>query len=181
MTTYEALHPWGMAAQFATPEDLLSAVRKVVQQGYTKVETYSPFKVDGVAEELGFHPSPVALIFLVAGMIGAVSGFGMCWYAFVINYPLNIGGRPHNSWPAWIPITFELMVLFAAVIGAIGMLMLNGLPRMSHPVFDIPGFERASLDRFFLCIEARDPRYDGPALCQLLETLHPLSVTEVLQ
>jgi len=170
---------YGVAAEFATPEALLAAAEAVVQKGYTHVEAYSPFVVEGVAEVLRYRRSPVAGIFLTAGMVGGLTGFGMCWYANVLSYPLNIGGRPLNSWPAWIPITFELTVLFAAVTGAIGMLVLNGLPRLDHPVFDIPNFERASTDRFFLCVEASDPRYDGPALHRLLATQHALAVSEV--
>ena len=138
------------------PEALVAAAGACCFRRLSRVEAYSPFIVEGVAETLGGAPQrTVALITLICGMLGGLTGFGMCWYANVISFPLNIGGRPHNSWPAWIPITFELTVLFAALSAAIGMLMLNGLPRLHHPMFDVPGFDRASTDRFFLCIEAR--------------------------
>jgi hypothetical protein len=121
----------------------------------------------------------VALITLIAGMVGAVTGFGMCWYAFAVYYPLNIGGRPPNSWPAWIPITFELTVLFAALTGTLAMLLLNGLPRLHHPMFEAANFLRASRDRFFLCVEARDPKFDAGAVTALLSSLDALAVSEV--
>jgi hypothetical protein len=170
---------YGVAGEFETPEGLLAAARAAASAGYTRVEGYSPFEVKGVAEALGYRGSPVALITLIAGMLGGLTGFGMCWYAFAVYYPLNIGGRPHNSWPAWIPITFELTVLFAALSAAMGMLVLNGLPRLAHPVFEIPGFERASRDRFFLVIEARDPKFEAAGARRFLEEQMPAAVWEV--
>ena len=170
---------YGIVAEFASPEALRHATERAAAAGYTRAEAYSPFAVEGVVEALGSRHNWVAPITLIAGMLGGLTGFGMCWYANVLSYPLNIGGRPDNSWPAWIPITFELTVLFAALSAAIGMLVLNGLPRLEHPVFNIAGFERASLDRFFLCVEAADPRFDAPAIRKLLESQHPLAITEV--
>ena len=179
MMPLQTPRPYGIAAEFATPEELLAAAERVAEAGYTRAEAYSPFVVEGVAEALGFKRSAVGPITLVAGMLGAVTGFGMCWYANVIFYPLNIGGRPYNSWPAWIPITFELTVLFAALSAAISMLILNGMPHLHHPVFNIPNFERASTDRFFLCIEATDPKYKVAEVHGLLSAQHPLAVSEV--
>jgi hypothetical protein len=177
---YQAAELFGVAAEFSTPEALLRAAEHVRSAGYTRAEAYSPFIVEGVAEALGSKRNPVALITLVAGMIGSCTGFGMCWYAHVIWYPFNVGGRPLNSWPAWIPITFELTVLFAALASAIGMLILNGLPRLNHPVFNIPNFERASTDRFFLCVESSDPQFDRAAVRRVLAEERPLAITEVL-
>jgi hypothetical protein len=169
----------GIIAEFETPEALLAAAQKTTTQGYTRAEAYTPFPVDGLADALGYHRTPIAPMTFIAGVLGGLTGFGMCWYANVINYPLNIGGRPHNSWPAWIPITFELTVLFAALTAAFGMLYLNGLPRLHHPIFNAPDFARASHDRFFLCIEATDVKFDVGAVREFLGTLNPLSVAEV--
>jgi hypothetical protein len=177
---FSAPRVYGIAAEFVSPEALLAAARAVGAAGYRRAEAYSPFAVEGVAEALRPGKNRVALITLIAGMLGALSGFGMCWYANVLSYPLNIGGRPYNSWPAWIPITFELTVLFAALSAAIGMVVLNGLPRLEHPVFNIPGFERASVDRFFLCVEATDARFEADEVRALLQGQHPLAITEVL-
>lgn len=174
-----AQHLYGISAEFDSPEALHDAARLVAGAGFTRAEAYSPFMVEGVAETLGSRATHIAPVVLAGGITGALTGFGMCWYANVISYPLNIGGRPHNSWPAWIPITFEITVLFAALSGAIGMLFLNGLPRLHHPVFDIPHFERASTDRFFLCIEAADPLFNPEAVRSLLESTRPLSISEV--
>ncbi len=170
---------YGLVAEFESPERLLEAARRTTAAGYTRAEGYSPFPIDGLADALAFHRTPIALVTLVAGVIGGVTGYGMCWYANVINYPLNIGGRPHNSWPAWIPITFELTVLFAALTAAFGMLYMNGLPRLHHPIFDAPGFERASHDRFFLCIESADPAFGVESVRRFLDSLVPLVVAEV--
>ncbi|HVT79258.1 MAG TPA: DUF3341 domain-containing protein [Phycisphaerae bacterium] len=169
----------GVAGEFDTPEALLSAAREAASEGYTRMEGYSPFVVEGLAEAVGYRRSPIAAITLIAGMLGAATGFGMCWYAFAVYYPLNIGGRPHNSWPAWIPITFELTVLFAALSAAIGMLALNGLPRLNHPVFEIPSFGRASRDRFFLVLEARDPKFSADGARAFLSARRAVAVWEV--
>jgi hypothetical protein len=177
MTSSQNLH--GLVAEFETPEQLLAAAQQTTSAGYTRAEAYTPFPIDGLADALGFHKTSIGLITLLAGVIGGFTGFGMCWYANVINYPLDIGGRPHNSWPAWIPITFELTVLFAALTAAFGMLLLNGLPRLHHPIFNAPHFDRASHDRFFLCIESTDPRFDPPAVHEFLKSLHPLAIEEV--
>ena len=170
---------FGIAGEFATPEALLSAAHHIRSQGFTNVEAYTPLPVEGLAEALDQKDHPVALLTLLAGMIGGLTGFGMCWYANVINFQLNIGGRPHNSWPAWIPITFELTVLFAALTAAIGMLALSGLPRLNHPMFDAPGFERASRDRFFLCIEATDANFSIANATSALASTGAISVSEV--
>jgi hypothetical protein len=174
-------HTYGVVGEFASAEALLDAARKVHDAGYKKAEAYSPFPVEGLAEALGFHHSPVALLTLLAGITGGATGFFMCWYANVISYKLNIGGRPPNSWPAWIPITFELTVLFAALTAAISMLILNGLPRLHHPLFETPHFNEATRDRFFLCIEAKDPKFTTATATDFLTTAGALAVTEVME
>lgn len=170
---------FGISAEYTSAERLLAAIHQVNMEGYTQVEAYTPFPMEDVADALGRSDRPVALIFLVCGILGGLTGFGMCWYANVINYPLDIGGRPFNSWPAWIPITFELTVLFSAVIGAISMLIMCGLPRLHHPMFDAPNFQRASRDRFFLCVESKDPRFSANAVAAFLKTTGAVSVAEV--
>ncbi len=170
---------YGLVAEFDTAEQLLGAARRATEAGYLRVEGYSPFPVDGLADALGFQKTTIPQMTFVAGLVGGLCGFGMCWYANVVSYPLDIGGRPHNSWPAWIPITFEMTVLFAALTAAIGMLCLNGLPRLNHPIFNAPHFELASHDRFFLCIEAKDPRFGDESARAFLATCQPLSVAEV--
>ena len=170
---------FGVSAEYVSAERLVAVMHKVSLEGYTKVEAYTPFPMEDVSDALGHSDKPVALIFLVCGILGGLTGFGMCWFANVINYPLDIGGRPHNSWPAWIPITFEMTVLFSAVIGAIAMLIMCGLPRMNHPMFDAPNFERASRDRFFLCIEARDPKFKAAEVTAFLKRTGAVSVAEV--
>jgi len=170
---------YGVTAEFREPGALLAAIREVRQAGYTRIEAYTPFSIEGLLEALGHRRAPVALVTLISGMIGGATGFLMCWYAFAVYYPINVGGRPNNSWPAWIPITFEMTVLFAAVIGTIAMLAMNGLPRLHHPIFEAPDFRRASRDRFFLCIEARDPQFDLFAVRELLASCDPLTIAEV--
>lgn len=170
---------YGVVGEFASAEAVLEAAIKVHEAGYKKAEAYTPFPVEGLAEALGFHHSPVALLTLLAGIMGGGTGFFMCWYANVISYKLNIGGRPPNSWPAWIPITFELTVLFAALTAAISMIVLNGLPRLHHPIFETPHFSEASRDRFFLCIEAKDPKFASDTAASFLATAGALAVTEV--
>ena len=149
--------------------------------GYRNAEGYTPFAVEGLAEALGSSRTKVAAITFWCGVFGAILGFGMCWYANVISYQWNVGGRPPNSWPAFIPITFELMVLCAALGAVVGMLALNGLPQPYHPIFNAPRFQLASKDRFFLCIEAKDPKYDTEQTRVFLSALSPLSLTEVPQ
>ena len=170
---------YGIAAEFDSPEALLKAAEEVLPAGYSRAEAYTPFMVEGVAEALGFRRTAVAPATLIAGIVGGLTGFGMCWYANVISYPLDIGGRPFNSWPAWIPITFELTVLFASLTAAITMIGTCGLPRLHHPLFNLPSFARASVDRFFLCIEAADPRFDPQAVRSFLSAQKPLAILEV--
>ncbi len=169
----------GIMAEFAQPEQLLAATRAAYQAGYRKMDAYTPYAVEGVAEALGFTHTKVPLITLLGGITGALTAYGMQWYSAVVDYPLNVGGRPLHSWPAFIPITFELTVLFAAIAGLIGMLWLNGLPKPYHPVFNAPQFKLASQTRFFLCIEARDHVFNADEVRQFLREQNPISVVEV--
>jgi Protein of unknown function (DUF3341) len=169
----------GIMAEFAEPEQLLNATRAAYQAGYRNMDAYSPYAVRGVAEALGFVRTRVPLIVLIGGIGGAITAYGMQWYSAAIDYPLNVGGRPLHSWPAFIPITFELTVLFAAIAGLAGMLWLNGLPKPYHPVFNAPHFKLASQTRFFLCVEARDPNFRADEVRTFLQNQSALSVVEV--
>ncbi len=170
---------YGLMAEFEQPEEVLTAVKRSYQEGYRRMDAYSPFPVEGLAEALGRRGTAVPLIVLLGGIVGGLSGYFMQWYATVISYKLNVGGRPFHSWPAYIPITFELTVLSAALCAVVGMLALNRLPEPYHAVFNAPDFERASQDRFFLCIEAADPKFDLAATQTFIQSLKPVKVTEV--
>ena len=170
---------YGMLAEFGTEEAVLDAAIKTRAEGYQRVEGYTPVAVEGLAEALGSTRTRVAAMTFWCGLLGATVGFGMCWYANVISYRWNVGGRPPDSWPAFIPITFELMVLGASLGAVLGMLGLNGLPQPYHPVFNAPQFQLASKDRFFICIEAKDPKYDPTQTRKFFEGLSPISIAEV--
>jgi hypothetical protein len=170
---------YGLMAEFCDGKEILTAAKSAYENGYRQMDAFTPFPVDGLAENLGRKKSRVPLIVLIAGIGGGLGGYFMQWYANVVSYPVNIGGRPFNSWPAFVPITFELTILSAAVAGFIGMFALNKLPEPHHPVFNVPEFERASTDKFFLCIQSDDPKFDVDATRRFLETLQPEKVLEV--
>jgi hypothetical protein len=170
---------YGVIAEFSSPAELMSAAEAAKDEGFTEMDAFSPFPIHGLHEAVGMRPGGMSLIVLIGGIIGGISGFFMCWYANVISYPLNIGGKPFNSWPAWIPITFECTILFAAFAAVFGMLALNGLPMPYHPVFNVRRFDQASRDKFFLVIQARDPKFDLDRVWKFLETLHPREVIDV--
>lgn len=169
----------GIIAEFESAEELLHAAKHAREAGYTQMDAYSPFPVHGLSEAIGFEDHKVPWVVFIAGVIGATAGFSLQYYISVVDYPLNVGGRPFLSWPSFIPVTFETTVLFAAFGAFIGMLALNGLPKPYHPVFNAPRFERASQDRFFLCIEANDPLFDRTQTRQFLENLGARLVSEV--
>jgi ActD protein len=170
---------YGLMAEFTDHEQVVNAAKRAHEQGYRCMDAYTPFPVEDLPEALGHKGTAVPLIVLMGGIVGALGGYVMEWYSMAVDYPINIGGRPFHSWPAYIPITFELMVLCASLSAIVGMLALNRLPQPHHPVFNLPEFERASTDRFFLCIEARDPKFDGATTRQFLESFKPNSVQEV--
>jgi len=151
---------WGYLVEFDTVDSVVDAAHKVHAAGYRRTDAYSPFPIEELSEAIGFHRTKLPLIVLIGGIVGALAGFGLQYWVAVIEYPINVGGRPLNSWPHFIPITFELTVLCAAFSAVLGMLALNGLPRPHHPVFNCPNFKLASRDRFFIAIKADDPIFD---------------------
>jgi len=170
---------YGLVAEFADDKALVDAARRAHAAGYRKVDAYAPFSVEGLSDALGFRSDRVALITLLGGILGGMGAYFLQWYTAVIDYPINAGGRPLHSWPAFIPATFEMTVLGAALAAFFGMLILNGLPRLVHPIFNTPDFDLASRNRFFLCIEARDPRFEPGETRAFLDSLEPMRVAEV--
>lgn len=172
---------YGMLAQFEQPEHLIDAVRAARLAGYRKMDAYTPFPVHGLSDHLGFHKTRMPLIVLIGGIIGALTGYAMQYYLSAIDYPINIGGRPLNSWPSFIVITFEMTILFAGFAAVFGMLALNGLPQPYHPLFNVDMFELASRSHFFLCIESGDEKFDLAETRRFLESLEvkPSSVAIV--
>jgi ActD protein len=170
---------YGLLAEFETPQQLLEAAQRTYDAGFRKIDAYSPLPIHGLDEAVGFHGTILPAIVFTGGLLGGLTGFGMQWYANVISYPLNVGGKPYNSWPHFIPITFELTVLGAALCAVFGMFALNGLPRPYHPVFNVPRFALASDDRFFLVVKAKDKNFDLDKTKTFLDTLRPFGVYEV--
>src|SRR5262245_20985284 len=170
---------YGLLAEFDNAVKLLAATRQTHEAGYRRIDAYSPFPIDGLGEALGMNRSPMSLIVLIGGVLGGLAGFGLQYWVAVIATPINVGGKPFNSWPSFIPVTFELTVLGAALVGVIGLLLLNNLPMPYHPVFNIERFARASRDGFFLCIEARDPQFELDKTKAFLESLGPREVYDV--
>jgi hypothetical protein len=170
---------YGLLAEFDNPTALVAAAHHAKDAGYRRMDAYTPFPIEELTDVLPFRRSRLPLIVLLGGIIGGLSGYFMQYYASVIGYPLNIGGRPMHSWPAFIPVTFEMTILAASLSAVLGMLALNGLPMPYHPLFNVPRFALASRNRFFLCIEAVDPKFDESATRQFLVGLNPRSVEEV--
>ena len=170
---------YGLMAEFATPEELLRAAQVAYEAGYRKMDAYSPSQIDGLSEAIGFSKTQVPLVVLIGGIIGALTAYVMQYYSAVRDYPLNVGGRPLHSWPAFVPITFELTILFATLAAVFGMLAMNRLPKPYHPVFNVPEFKLASQTRFFLCLQADDLEFAEESTRGFLESLRPLAIHEV--
>jgi hypothetical protein len=170
---------FGLMAEFDDPNSLVAATRRAYAEGFRKMDAYSPFPIEELTEALHLHTTHVPLITLIGAIVGACAGYGLEYWVSTIAYPINVGGRPLHSWPSFIPVAFETTVLFAALSAVIGMLALNGLPHPYHPVFNVPRFAMATRDRFFLCIEAADPRFDRAATRKFLEALSPREVSDV--
>jgi hypothetical protein len=166
-------------AEFEDPNTLVAAAAQAREAGYRRMDAYSPFPIEELHEALGSHHSKLPLIVLIGGVVGCLGGFLLQYWASAIAYPINVGGRPFNSWPAFIPVTFECTILGAALSAVLGMLALNGLPMPYHPVFNVPRFALASRNRFFLCIEARDRKFDLEKTRAFLESLSPREVSTV--
>jgi len=170
---------YGIMAEFDSAQALVDAARATHEAGYKKIDAYSPFPIEGLAEEIGFHHDEVPLVVLIGGIVGGLTGFFMQYWISVIDYPLNIGGKPYNSWPAFIVITFEMTILFAGISAVLGMLALNGLPMPYHPVFNVPRFSAASKDRFFLIVFSSDKKYKANEVRNFFQTLKARAIDEV--
>ena len=170
---------YGLMAEFEHAEELVEAARKARAAGYTCLDAYTPFPIHDLPEAIGFHKTRLPQVVFAGGLLGGLTGYLMQYYAAAVAYPINVGGRPLHSWPAFIPVTFEMTVLFAALSAVLGMLALNGLPQPYHPTFNVPRFALASRDRFFLLIEARDPQYDPERTREFLLSLRPHEVSDV--
>ena len=169
----------GLMAEFDDPQSLVTATTRAREEGYRRMDAYSPFPIEELHEALGSHHTRLPLIVLIGGLCGGIGGYLLQYWVSVIAYPVNIGGKPMHSWPAFIPVTFECTILAAALSCVLGMLALNGLPMPYHPVFNVPRFALASRNRFFLCIESRDPKFDLDKTRHFLETLGPREVSTV--
>ncbi len=164
---------YGLMAEYDDADEFLAACEKVRDAGFTKMDGFAPFPVHGMSEALGLPQSKLPAMILTGGILGGLAGFFMLYYANVISYVWNIGGRPPNSWPAWIPITFETTVLGAGFTAVFGMILLNGLPQPYHPVFNVKAFEQASQTRFFVLIETADPKFDLLETAKFFQTMTP--------
>lgn len=170
---------WGLLAEFATADELLAAAQRAHAAGYHHVEAYSPFPIDGLARAVGFERDRVAPVTFAGALLGGVFGFGLQWYSAVVDFPLDIGGRPLDSWPMFVPVTFELAVLGGAFAAVLAMLLGSGLPRLRHPLFSAADFDLATRNRFFLCLRADDPAFERDAAARLLDGMKPMRWTEV--
>lgn len=170
---------YGLLAEFATPEALVHGVRAAHDAGYRRMDAFSPYPMEELADALHYHKTRVPMVMFLGGLVGCISGYLMQYYLMAVDYPINVGGRPLNSWPAYIPVTFEMTILLSALAGVFGLLGLCGLPMPYHPLFHVERFARASQDRFFLCIEAKDGRFDLEDTRRFLQTLEPCAIDEV--
>ncbi|MDR3689621.1 MAG: DUF3341 domain-containing protein [Fimbriimonas sp.] len=170
---------YAMVAEFGSAEALLDAAEKTSQEGYRRTEAYTPFPVHGLSDALRFHDVRVPWLILVGGLCGGFFGYTLQWYTATIDYPLNVGGKPFNSLPSFFPVTYECTILWSALTAFFSVWALNGLPRPYHSIFNTPGFDRASKDRFFLAIESNDPKFDSEGTREFMLGLNPVAVSEV--
>ncbi len=170
---------WGIAAEFDETEPLIEAARMARKAGYTRMDAYTPMPVEGLSDAIGFRNKQMPALMFLGGVFGCASAYFMQWYALAVSYPLNHGGRPYHSWPNFIVIAFEGTILLTALTGVFGMLALNGLPTLYHPMFNLEGFERHSQDRFFLAIEARDKNFDFEQTMAFMRSMGALRVDVV--
>jgi Alternative complex III, ActD subunit len=170
---------YGLMAEFDTAQHLVDAAHHTHEAGYQKIDAYSPFPIEGLAEAIGFTKNRVPLVVLIGGLVGGLSGYLMQYWISAVSYPINVGGKPYHSWPAFIVVTFEMTILFAGLAAVFGMLALNGLPMPYHPVFNVPRFAMATKDRFFLIVFSSDPKYDPAETRSFLESLGGRFIAEV--
>ena len=170
---------YGLMAEFDNPTDVVNAAHAAHEAGYRRIDAYSPYPIEALSEAIGVHSTKMPLIVLIGGIIGGLAGYLLQYYTHVIDYPLNVGGKPFHSWPAFIPVTFEMTVLGAGLFAVFGMLAMNGLPEPYHPVFNAPNFALASRDRFFVLVESADPKFDRERTAEFLRTLNAREVTDV--
>jgi hypothetical protein len=170
---------YGLIAEFDNPTDVVRAAHRVYEEGYRRIDAYSPYPIEALSEAVGVHRTKMPLLVMMGGIIGGLAGYLLQYYTLVIDYPLNVGGKPFHSWPAFVPITFECIILGASLTAVFGMLALNNLPEPYHPVFNAPNFALASRDRFFLLVESADPKFDRDRTAEFLRSLGPREVTDV--
>lgn len=171
---------YGLLAKFDTPEELVAAAKRVAAEGYTVFDAYSPYPIEELPHAMKLKSSPLPFVIFGGGLLGAIGGFAMQTYAQVIDYPYNIGGRPDFSWPAYIPISFELTILLAALAGILGLFFFARFPQPYHPVFNSEDFNaHGSQDAFYLDIESRDPRFSLGETTLFLRELGAVEVTEI--
>jgi hypothetical protein len=181
MDTEHALPPaiYGLLAEFDDPTSLVAAARRAYEAGYRRMDTFSPFPIEEAWEAIGHHDHRLSFIVLLGGITGLLTGIGLQEWVHQIAYPTNIAGKPQNSWPQFVPVTFELTILFASIAAVIGMIVLNQLPMPYHPAFNVPRFEHASRDKFFLLVESDDPKFDRQGTLEFLKGLHASEINEV--
>jgi hypothetical protein len=179
MTKQEEQGNYGLMAEFDDPSLIVAAARRTYEAGYRRINAYSPYPIEELAEAIGFRRNMVPLATLVCGLLGAAGGFALQYWTSAIAYPLNVGGRPLLSLPAFIPVTFECTILLASFGAFIGNLLMNQLPQPYHPVFNVPSFARASQDRYFLCVKSDDPKFSDAETRAFLESLGAKEVTNV--